>query len=108
MSVATETKLIAPHGGELVDRAGERPADLGALETLVLTSRELSDLDMLASGALSPLTGFMGRDDYEAVLESMRLANGLPWALPVCLASSSQSAQSRALRAPPAGNRGCS
>src|SRR5213592_192369 len=86
MSVATEAKLIAPHGGELVDRTGERPADLDALETLTPTSRELSDLDMLAAGALSPLTGFMGREDYESVLESMRLANGLPWALPVCLA----------------------
>ena len=86
VSVVTDTKLIAPHGGELVDRTGERPDDLDSLETLTLTSRELSDLDMLASGALSPLTGFMGRDDYESVLEHMRLANGLPWALPVCLA----------------------
>jgi sulfate adenylyltransferase len=87
MSVATDTKLIAPHGGELVDMTvGERPGDLDALETLELTSRELSDLDMVASGALSPLTGFMGREDYESVLDSMRLANGLPWALPVCLA----------------------
>jgi sulfate adenylyltransferase len=85
MSVITDTKLIAPHGGELVDRTGERPADLDSLETLALTSRELSDLDMLASGALSPLTGFMGREDYESVLDTMRLASGLPWALPVCL-----------------------
>ena len=87
MSVATETKLIAPHGGELVDRTGERPDDLDSLETLELASRELSDLDMLASGALSPLTGFMGQADYESVLEHMRLVNGLPWALPVCLAA---------------------
>ena len=87
MSVATDTKLIAPHGGELVDRTvGERPDDLDSLETLELTSRELSDLDMLASGALSPLTGFMGQADYESVLETMRLANGLPWSLPVGLA----------------------
>ncbi|MFL5982520.1 MAG: sulfate adenylyltransferase [Gaiellaceae bacterium] len=86
MSVATEAKLIAPHGGELVDRTGERPDDLDSLETIDLTSRELSDLDMLAVGALSPLTGFMARDDYESVLDNMRLANGLPWALPVCLA----------------------
>jgi sulfate adenylyltransferase len=85
MSVVTDTKLIAPHGGELVDRTGERPADLDSLETLALTSRELSDLDMLASGALSPLTGFMGGEDYESVLDTMRLASGLPWALPVCL-----------------------
>jgi sulfate adenylyltransferase len=86
MSVATEARLIAPHGGELVDRTGERPDCVDGLETVTLTLRELSDLDMLASGALSPLEGFMGQDDYESVLESMRLANGLPWALPVCLA----------------------
>jgi sulfate adenylyltransferase len=78
--------LIKPHGGVLVDRTGERPDDVETLETLTLTSRELSDLDMLASGALSPLDGFMGADDYERVLEDMHLANGLPWALPVCLA----------------------
>jgi sulfate adenylyltransferase len=78
--------LIKPHGGQLIERAGPRPEGVDALETLVLTSRELSDLDMLASGALSPLQGFMGRDDYERVVEDMRLANGLPWALPVCLA----------------------
>jgi sulfate adenylyltransferase len=84
-AVTTETKLIAPHGGVLGDRTGERPEGVEALETLTLTSRELSDLDMLASGALSPLEGFMSRDDYESVLKSMRLASGLPWALPVCL-----------------------
>jgi len=84
--VDTETRLIAPHGGKLVDRTGDRPSGFDALETLTLTSRELSDLDMLASGALSPLEGFMGREDYESVLESMRLISGLPWALPVCLA----------------------
>jgi sulfate adenylyltransferase len=87
MSVVTETKLIAPHGGTLVDRIGQRPDDLESLETLTLSSRELSDLDMLASGALSPLQGYMGQEDYESVLESMQLASGLPWALPVCLAA---------------------
>jgi sulfate adenylyltransferase len=86
LSTATEAHLIQPHGGELVDRNGERPAGVEKLETVRLTSRELSDLDMLASGVLSPLTGFMGSDDYGRVVEDMRLANGLPWALPVCLA----------------------
>jgi sulfate adenylyltransferase len=78
--------LIRPHGGVLVERTGERPDGVESLETLALTLRELSDLDMLASGALSPLDGFMGADDYERVLEHMHLANGVPWALPVCLA----------------------
>jgi sulfate adenylyltransferase len=85
MSVVATDQLIAPHGGELVDRTGERPDDLESLETLALTPREVSDLDMLACGALSPLEGFMGREDYELVVEDMHLASGLPWALPVCL-----------------------
>jgi sulfate adenylyltransferase len=85
-ATATDTRLIAPHGGELVDRTGERPEGVEELEALTLTPRELSDLDMLASGALSPLEGFMAQEDYESVLESMRLAAGLPWSLPVCLA----------------------
>ena len=86
MTATETTHLISPHGGALVDRTGERPDDLDALKTIPLTSRELSDLDMLASGALSPLEGFMSQADYESVLENMRLASGLPWALPVCLA----------------------
>ena len=67
------------------DRASG-PDGVESLELVTLTSRELSDLDMLASGALSPLEGFMGQADYERVVEDMRLANGLPWSLPVCLA----------------------
>jgi len=79
-------KLIKPHGGELIDRTGPRPDGVESLETVTISSRELADLDMIASGALSPLNGFMGREEYESVLERMRLPNGLPWALPVCLA----------------------
>ena len=85
-TVAAQQRLIRPHGGRLVNRFDERPEGVDGLERVTLTSRELSDLDMLASGALSPLVGFMGRDDYERVVEEMRLANDLPWALPVCLA----------------------
>jgi sulfate adenylyltransferase len=101
--VDTETRLIAAHGGELVDRTGDRPADLDALELVTLTSRELSDLDMLASGALSPLEGFMGGEDYESVLETMRLASGLSWALPVCLAVDEAPAGDRVALADAAG-----
>ncbi len=86
MTVLSEDRLIAPHGGALVDRTGERPDDLESLEHIPLTGRELSDLDMIASGALSPLEGFLGRADYERVIAEMHLVNDLPWALPVCLA----------------------
>jgi sulfate adenylyltransferase len=86
VTVAATDRLIAPHGGALVDRTGERPEDLEALDRVPLTSRELTDLDMIASGALSPLEGFMGPADYDGVVSEMHLAGGLPWALPVCLA----------------------
>ena len=86
MTVAATDRLIAPHGGSLVDRTGERPDDLNSLARVELTARELSDLDMIASGALSPLEGFMGRSDYERVVEEMHLENGLPWGMPVALA----------------------
>jgi sulfate adenylyltransferase len=85
-AVAAAERLIRPHGGTLVDRLGERPEGIDTLDLVVLTSREVSDLDMIATGALSPLEGFMGRDDYDRVVDEMHLAGGLPWALPVCLA----------------------
>jgi len=84
--------MIAPHGGRLVDRivvgkekeALERRAP--DLPRLALNSREQSDLEMIATGAMSPLEGFMGLEDYASVLDNMRLAKGLPWTIPVTLA----------------------
>ena len=104
MTVAATERLIAPHGGALVDRTGERPDDLDSLERVQLASRELSDLDMLASGALSPLEGFMGRADYERVVEEMRLVSGLPWGMPVCLAVDERLAGDRVALVDGAGN----
>src|SRR5690242_21235106 len=95
MAEATTTKarggLIAPHGGELVDRtvSGDEAAGLAeeaaGLPRVRMTEKQTADLDMIASGALSPLVGFMTRADYDPVVESMRLESGLPWALPVTL-----------------------
>ncbi len=81
-----------PHGGRLIDRVLRGDACAVARErTLSLTqialnARMMSDLELLAVGALSPLEGFMGEPDYRAVLADMRLANGLPWPLPITLA----------------------
>jgi sulfate adenylyltransferase len=102
VAVATE-RLIAPHGGELVDRTGERPAGVEGWERIAPTPRELSDLEMLACGGLSPLEGFMARGDYERVLDEMRLESGLPWALPVCLAVEERPKGDRVALADPSG-----
>ena len=87
----SETHQIAPHGGTLVNLLADDAttaalaAEAANLPKLVPNERELSDLEMLAVGALSPLTGFQGEADYHAVLDSMHLANGLAWAIPVVL-----------------------
>lgn len=85
--------MIAPHGGTLINRTVESPqleAELRdeskGLRKLTLTARELNDLALIANGAFSPLTGFMTRKDYESVVPTMRLTNGLPWSIPVVLA----------------------
>ena len=85
---------IAPHGGALVDRVA--PLELRAaleararrLPAIPLDARSRADLIMLATGAYSPLSGFMGEADYRRVVGEMRLASGLPWSLPITLAVS--------------------
>jgi sulfate adenylyltransferase len=79
-----------PHGGVLVDRrldAGEA-ADVAldrGLVSLTLTAAEVADLRAVASGAYSPLVGFMGSKEHSSVVEQMRLPEGLLWPIPVCL-----------------------
>jgi sulfate adenylyltransferase len=58
-----------------------------------LNARQLSDVELIAIGAFSPLMGFMGRKDYENVVDNQRLENGLPWTIPVTLAVSEEDAE---------------
>jgi sulfate adenylyltransferase len=100
--MSASTGLIAPHGGVLVNRfvSQERYETTLALArtlpSLPLTPRQISDLEIIAIGAASPLTGFLNQNDYQAVLHSMRLANGLPWTLPLTLPISQQQAKALA------------
>lgn len=87
------TSLIAPHGGTLVDRrvAGESAVELRAraekLPRVVLNDRQGSDFEMIATGGLSPLTGFMDQEAYRAVVETLHLPGGkLAWTIPIVLA----------------------
>ena len=85
----TEPRGGLPHGGQLVDRRldADEATDLasGPLSSLPLTAAEAADLRALATGAYSPLTGFMGAKEHESVTESMRLPDGTLWSIPVCL-----------------------
>ncbi|HEX6083971.1 MAG TPA: bifunctional sulfate adenylyltransferase/adenylylsulfate kinase [Thermoanaerobaculia bacterium] len=84
------TVLVSPYGGRLVDlvESLERQALLEAakqLPSIQISERALCDLELLATGAFSPLDTFLGRADYERVVEEMRLADGTLFPIPVTL-----------------------
>src|SRR5215510_1120651 len=84
-------ETIQPHGGRLINRelsGVERETLLErapSMPRITLRRREVSDLEMIANGAFSPIEGFMCEDDYVAVRGNMHLASGLPWTIPVTL-----------------------
>lgn len=79
-------KVSIPHGGQLVNRIDTDYPVNPSLTYVELTNLELSDLELIANGAYSPLNGFMGEADYLSVMNEMRLSNGLPWSIPITLA----------------------
>ena len=91
-------KLISPHGHSLINRElkGTDRKQLalaaGKFDRLLLNSRQTSDLLMIATGAYSPIEGFLGEADYLSVISTMRLANGVVWPIPITLAVSAAEA----------------
>ena len=89
--LAADDALIAPHGGVLKELYLP-PAEADALKLrsarlpgVDLDTRQLCDLELLLSGAFSPLEGFLGRRDYDCVVEELRLADGTLWPIPITL-----------------------
>ena len=86
-----KVELIAPYKGELVDllipshELADQFAYAATLHSICLTERQVCDLEMLASGAFSPLRGFMSESDHKNVLENMRLADGTVFPIPITL-----------------------
>ena len=93
------SKLVQPHGGKLTPVLfpdTERAAALAKAKTLPVirtTSRETSDLLMIGMGAFSPLTGFMDQANYESVVATKHLTNGLAWPLPITLSVTEEQAK---------------
>lgn len=100
MRVSVESSTtIAPHGGTLVDRRpmeedrADRLQKAAELPKVRLGARNLSDLEMIATGVFSPLTGFMTSDDYESVVDTMHLSDGLVWSIPITLSVNKEEAK---------------
>ncbi|KAJ9653248.1 Sulfate adenylyltransferase [Neophaeococcomyces mojaviensis] len=81
-----------PHGGVLKDllardapRHDELEKESETLPAIVLTERQLCDLELILNGGFSPLEGFMSEEDYNGVVENLRLKNGALFSMPICL-----------------------
>jgi sulfate adenylyltransferase len=83
--------MIPPHGGKLVERVLKAARREEALErikclpSLKIGDDLISDVENIATGVFSPLEGFIGKVDYRNILNEMRLANDLPWTIPIVL-----------------------
>ena len=96
----------APHGGILKDLViRDAPIqeqllqEASTLPDVILTERQLCDLELILNGGFSPLEGFMGQADYQGVVTNMRLADGSLWPMPITLDVSSQQVESLKLQA---------
>lgn len=91
MTTSTLMTTIEPHGGQLIQRelkGAKRDEYIQKAENmpaLTLSKWSVSDVELIAIGGFSPLTGFMGQADYKSVLKEMHLESGLPWTIPVTL-----------------------
>ena len=96
MTQTTSEGLIAPHGGNLVNRLTSDPIKLAAeaanLPKITLSAKQSCDVEMIAIGAFSPLTGFMGSRDFASVIDTMKLASGDIWPIPITLSVSKDKA----------------
>ncbi len=92
----SDSNLIAPHGGQLVNRLVDRDTaqqlteKAASLPRITLTPKQACDLEMIAIGAFSPLTGFVGEADFKSICTQMRLATGTIWPIPITLAVDEQ------------------
>lgn len=76
---------IQPHGGKLVNLYDPQLSVEGIEKRLEIDATSVSDLELIATGAYSPLEGFLSEQDYTRVVEEMRLADGTVWSLPITL-----------------------
>jgi sulfate adenylyltransferase len=76
------SNLILPHGGKLINKYVQKSEDLTVFE---VSPDIRNDAENIATGVFSPLTGFVGQEDFQNVLKEGRLSNGVPWTIPIVL-----------------------
>ncbi|MFZ8803185.1 MAG: sulfate adenylyltransferase, partial [Candidatus Calescibacterium sp.] len=81
---------IEPHGGELVIRYSPKKPEKN-YPIINISRREWCDLQLIGIGALSPLSGFMTKKDYQSCVDSMRLSDGTLWSIPITLSVDDES-----------------
>ncbi|MEK7598940.1 MAG: sulfate adenylyltransferase [Patescibacteria group bacterium] len=83
-----EKYLIPPHGGKLIERLAGSSTNFShpdSLKRLDVSENIAMDIEQIAFGVFSPLEGFMGKKDFQGVLDNMRLSNSVIWPLPIVL-----------------------
>jgi sulfate adenylyltransferase len=84
----TVNNIPTPHGGQLVNRIVELRNDNAAaadMFSIEIDDNLRNDVENIGDGIFSPLEGFIGKDDFDSILKSGRLKNGLPWTIPIVL-----------------------
>jgi sulfate adenylyltransferase len=85
---------IEPHGGKLINKFDPNLSIDHIQKEIPLDATSLSDLELIAIGAYSPLTGFLNKEDYLSVVNHIRLADGTVWSLPITLPINPEAAES--------------
>ena len=86
-----------PHGGVLINRWEPEYNFSAITKQIEIDFMALSDLELIGTGAYSPIEGFFEKEDYESVVKNMRLANGIVWSIPITLPVSGEAAESLAV-----------
>lgn len=85
------SQMITPHGGVLINREVDEEIrvqlvkELSHMIKIPIDQWTMCDIECIATGAFSPLTGFMNQRDYESVLHHMKLETGVIWTIPITL-----------------------
>ena len=83
--MTAQTTMPIPELYVSYDSAEKLKLEAGELPSLDLTPRQICDLELLMNGGFSPLKGFLGEDDYNSVVDTMRLKDGSLWPIPITL-----------------------